>query len=90
MARPKLDDPTVPISFRMKRSASEWWTARAESMDTTLPKLLRQVCEERAERGQPIVLANEPSSSGDVIPVKSVQVSADHEVSPNFKKSGKK
>jgi hypothetical protein len=39
MARPKLDDPTVSIAFRMKRSASEWWTARAKSMGMTLPKL---------------------------------------------------
>jgi hypothetical protein len=84
--RPKLDDPTVPVSFRMKRSASEWWTARAKSMGTTLPKLLRAVCEERAERPS-IALVGEPSSSGDAIPAKTVQVS---EVSPNFKKGGKK
>jgi hypothetical protein len=77
MARPKLDDPTVPIAFRMKRSASEWWTERAESMDMTLPKLLRRVCEDRAERGQPIVVTNEPTSSGDPIPVQLVQVSSD-------------
>jgi hypothetical protein len=84
--RPKLDDPTVPVSFRMKRSASDWWTARAKSMDTTLPKLLRQVCEERAER-QAIALVGEPTTSGDAIPIKRVEVS---EVSPNFKKGGKK
>jgi predicted GIY-YIG superfamily endonuclease len=46
--RPKLDDPTVPIAFRMKRSASEWWTARADKEDTTLPKLIRRVLEEKA------------------------------------------
>jgi hypothetical protein len=48
MARPKLDDPTVPIAFRMKRSASEWWTAQAQKENTTLPKLLRRVLEEKA------------------------------------------
>jgi hypothetical protein len=53
MARPKLEDPTVPISFRMKRSASEWWTAKAVSEGTTLPKLIRRVLEEKAGR-QPL------------------------------------
>jgi hypothetical protein len=42
MARPKLDDPTVPIAFRMKRSAAEWWTAIAADRDSTLPKVLRE------------------------------------------------
>jgi hypothetical protein len=50
MARPKLDDPTVPISFRMKRSASEWWTAKAVSKGTTVPKLIRRVLVEKASR----------------------------------------
>jgi len=53
MARPKLDDPTVPIAFRMKRSAAEWWAARAEKEATTLPKLLRRLCEEKADSQSP-------------------------------------
>ena len=48
MARPKLDDPTVPIAFRMKRSASEWWTDAANDRGTTLPKLLREFGEKVA------------------------------------------
>jgi hypothetical protein len=50
MGRPKLEDPTVPISFRMRRSASEWWTAQAQKEGITLPKLLRRICEEKADR----------------------------------------
>jgi hypothetical protein len=50
--RPKLDDPTVPVSFRMKRSASEWWTSKARQEGTSLPKLIRRVLEERAEHGR--------------------------------------
>jgi hypothetical protein len=49
IGRPKLDDPTVPIAFRMRRSASDWWTARAEKEGTTLPKLIRRVLEEKAD-----------------------------------------
>jgi hypothetical protein len=49
MARPKLDDPTVPIAFRMKRSAAEWWTEGAKKENITLPKLIRRVLEEKAE-----------------------------------------
>ena len=49
MARPKLDDPTVPIALRMKRSASEWWVAQAVKEGTTLPKLLRRLCEQKAD-----------------------------------------
>ena len=50
MARPKLDDPTVPIAFRMKRSASEWWDKQAKAEGTSLPKLIRRVLEEKADR----------------------------------------
>jgi predicted HicB family RNase H-like nuclease len=48
MARPRLDDPTVPIAFRAKRSAAEKWTVEAQGEGMTLPKYLREVVEAEA------------------------------------------
>jgi hypothetical protein len=64
MARPKLDDPTVPIAFRMKRSASEWWTARAEKEGSTLPKLIRRVLEEKVSQSSKLIY---DAGGGEVI-----------------------
>lgn len=79
---PKLDDPTVPVSFRMKRSASDWWASQAGEQGTTLPKLIRRVLEERAERPDVI----EGGTAGESFTVRQKTVM----VSPNFKKDGKK
>ena len=88
MARPKLDDPTVPIAFRMKRSASDWWASRAGEQGTTLPKLIRLVLEERAERPEPPPAPPAPAegSAGEGYSIRQKTVM----VQPNFKKDGKK
>jgi hypothetical protein len=82
MARPKLDDPTVPIAFRMKRSASEWWTERAKKEGTTLPKLIRRVLEEKAQLSQ---LADTPQPVSPFV----ADLYREH-AEPNFKKGAKK
>jgi hypothetical protein len=49
MARPKLDDPTVPIAFRMKRSAWNAWQAEAGRQGIKAQHLLRDINEQLAK-----------------------------------------
>jgi hypothetical protein len=53
MARPKSDDPTVAVQFRMKKSARDRWQGRADEAGMKLHKLLQQVTENRASRPDP-------------------------------------
>jgi hypothetical protein len=41
----------VPVQFRMKRSARDWWQKRADASGMKLHKLLQQMTENRAEHG---------------------------------------
>lgn len=85
MARPKSDDPTVAIPFRMKQSAAQWWERQAASEKLALPKLLRRILEEKADREQGV----EYQPSGTAKPMKLPTGHRTGEVQPRFKKGGK-
>ena len=51
--RPRLEDPTVPIAFRMRRSAWEWFCAEARRVGLKPTSFLRQTVERLAEENQP-------------------------------------
>jgi hypothetical protein len=69
----------------MKRSASDWWSSRAAEQGTTLPKLIRRVLEEKAERPTSYERYKE-----QVRGVLGPDVQFSDDVSPNFKKGEKK
>ena len=58
MARPKSDDPTVPVMFRMKRSAWQWWVEEGERRDVKPQKLIQQNAEQKAATARSVRTRN--------------------------------
>jgi hypothetical protein len=50
MAKPKSDEPTVPVMFRMRRSRWRWWEAEDERRGIKPQKLIQEATEAKAER----------------------------------------
>jgi hypothetical protein len=49
--RPKSDDPRELVSFRIRRSAKQWWSAQSEKNGKpSVEAHLQWVLEEKAER----------------------------------------
>ena len=47
MARPKSDDPTVPVMFCVKRSRWQWWEAEGNRRGAKRQKLIQEAKVER-------------------------------------------
>ena len=52
MARPKSEDPTVAVMFRMKKSAHDWWQKKADERNVTVAKEVQRATESAADRAK--------------------------------------
>lgn len=50
MARPKAEDPTVPVTFRIRKSRWAWWVAEGARVNHAPHKLVAAAVEAKAEK----------------------------------------
>lgn len=77
MARPKADDPTVPVTFRIRKSRWAWWVTEGARLKRAPHKLVAAAVEAKAEKEMAENSATEKCLGRD-------------EVTPIPKKGGKK